>query len=200
MTKNVVALVGSYRKGGITDQTVDAVLDAARQKGARTDKIYLTEKTINFCLNCRKCCQEKPEQRRGQCVQNDDMAKLLDAIDAADAVILASPINFFTVTAVMKRFVERLMVYGYWPWQKAIPRNRIKTRNKKAVLVTSSACPAFIGQFLMTNAKILLKSCAELVGAKVVKSVYFGSVAMDEKQRLNARQLGIAMAAGRVLV
>jgi multimeric flavodoxin WrbA len=37
----VVAIIGSYRRGGITDQAVDAVLEGARAGGARTEKIYL---------------------------------------------------------------------------------------------------------------------------------------------------------------
>jgi multimeric flavodoxin WrbA len=44
------------------------------------------------------------------------MGAILDEIAASDAVVLASPMNFWTVTALMKRFIERLVCFAYWPW------------------------------------------------------------------------------------
>ena len=105
MSEKVVAIIGSYRKEGIIDQAVDAVLRAARGTGAEAEKIYLKDKQIGFCTNCRTCVQASLDEKRGQCVLKDDMGELLAQIDAADAIVLASPINFFTVTALMKRFV-----------------------------------------------------------------------------------------------
>jgi hypothetical protein len=68
----VVAILGTYRRGGITDQAVDAVLEGARAGGARTEKIYLIEQRIEFCRNCRMCCQI-PGRERGECVHQDDL-------------------------------------------------------------------------------------------------------------------------------
>lgn len=56
-----------------------------------------------------------------------------------------------TETALTKRFIERLSVYGYWPWGRPIPRMRRPEKSRNAVLVTSSACPAFLGRFLMRS-------------------------------------------------
>ena len=55
--------------------------------------------------------------RRGKCVHNDDMDEILRAVDAADAVVLAAPTNFFNVNALTRRFIERLVPYAYWPWK-----------------------------------------------------------------------------------
>ncbi len=131
---------------------------------------------------------------------DDDMEKLLTEIDGADGIILASPINDWTVTAIMKRFLERLAVYAYWPWEQPGPKLRIKTRGKKAIIVTSSACPAIIGRFLMPSARQILKAMAESIGARVIKSLYFGMVCKEEKQRLNNRQLAAAYRAAEMLV
>ena len=111
MGKKVIGSVGSYRKGRIIDSAVSAVLEGAREGGAETEKIYLIDKHIEFCTNCRTCTQEKVEGGRGQCVHNDDMEGILEEIGSADGIVLGSPINFFTVTAVMKSFVERLITY-----------------------------------------------------------------------------------------
>jgi multimeric flavodoxin WrbA len=201
MSQQVVAIVGTYRKNGITEQIVDSVLKGARDKGADTEKIFLLEKHLEFCTNCRSCCSAPRTEKRGKCVLKDDLDSILEKIDSADGLVLASPINFYTVTAVMKRFVERLIVYSYWPWEKEhAPKDRVKQLTKKAVVITSSACPAIIGKFLMPNAAQILKISAKVVGAKVVKSVYFGMVAQKENQRLSEKQIKVAEAAGALLV
>jgi multimeric flavodoxin WrbA len=200
MNKKVLAILGTYRRGGISDQIVEAVLKAAREKGAETEKIYLLDKHIEFCKNCRDCCETNPEELRGQCVLKDDMDGLLAKMDAADSLVLASPINFYTVTAIMKRFAERLTVYAYWPWEQGMPKARKQGPKKKAVVVTSSACPAFIARLLMPNATKILKDSAQILGAKVVKSIHFGTVCQTEDQKLNKRQAAIAEAAGQMIV
>ena len=198
MAVKVVGIVGSYRKGKTIDGAVSAILEGAKGKGAQTKKIYLLDKHIEFCTNCRSCTQEKVEGRRGKCVHNDDMDNILTEIDDSDAVVLGSPVNFSTVTALMKRFIERLIPYGYWPWGKALaPVNRIVKADKKAVIVTSSACPAFIGRILMPGALGTLKKAAKVMGAK---SLYFGPVAGSEDSQLSEKALRKARKAGEELV
>ena len=201
MTVKVFAIVASYRKGKTIDSAVSAILEGAKDKGAQTKKIYLLDKHIEFCTNCRSCTQKKVEDRRGKCVHNDDMENILKEIDEAGAVVLGSPVNFGTVTAIMKRFIERLIAYGYWPWGEALaPVNRIAKADKKAVIVTSSACPAFIGRILMPGALGTLKKAAKVMGAKVIKSLYFGPVARREESQLSEKALRKARKAGEELV
>jgi len=200
LAKRVVGIVGSYRKGHIIDSGVSAVLEGARQAGAETTKIYLVDKHIEFCDNCRACTQkQKTEYNRGKCVHDDDMEEILSQIDKADAVVLGCPVNFFTVTAIMKRFVERLIVFAYWPWGAKAPKPRGKTGDKKAVIIASSACPAFIARLLMHNALSVLKAAANCLGAKVVKRLYFGTIAIDRDQQLGQKALKKAHQAGRKL-
>lgn len=199
MTKKVVGIVGSYRKGHTIDSAVSAVLEGAKEMGAETRKIYLLDKHIEFCTNCRTCTQEK-DATRGKCARDDDLEEILNEIESADGVVLGSPINFFTVTAIMKRFIERLVAFAYWPWGVAAPRLRIKKPSKKAVIITSSACPAFVGRILMPNALSILKAAARSVGAKVVKKLHFGFIAGKKDQKLKEKALSKAYEAGRKLV
>lgn len=194
--KKIIAVNGSYRRNGITDQAVKAVLDAAKKNGSEVETILLTEKEIKFCTNCRLCTKEDASLKRGKCVLTDDMEGVLDKIDAADGVVLASPINFYTVTALMKQFMERLIVYAYWPWEGGAPKPRPKGKEKKAVVITSSACPAFIARILMPHATKVLKMSAGTFNAKVVKSLHFGTINKEERQKLNPSQLKMAEAAG----
>ncbi len=197
----VVGIVGSYRKGKTIDSAVTAVLEGAEAKGAETKKIYLLDEHIEFCTNCRSCMQEKVEARRGKCVHDDDMEGILAEIDEAEAVVLGSPINLGNVTAIMKRFIERLGPYFYWPWGETVaPVQRIAKLDKKAITVTSSACPGFIGRILMPGALSMLKKAARIMGAKVVKSLYFGPVCKQEDSQLSEKALLKAHKAGEELV
>ena len=201
MDVKVIGIVGSYRKGKTIDSAVSAILEGAKDNGARTNKIYLPDKHIEFCTNCRSCTQEKNEGRRGKCVHNDDMDDILTEIDDSDVIVLGSPVTFSTVTAIMKRFIERLIPYGYWPWGHALaPVIRIAKADKKAIIVTSSACPAFMGRILMPGSLGTLKKGAKVMGAKVIKSLYFGPVAGTEDSRLSDKSLRKARKAGEELV
>ena len=199
MTK-IVAIMGSYRRDGIVEQTVDAMLDSATEAGAETQKFVLADESIEFCTNCRKCTSlELGGMRRADCIFDDRMHDICEAIDQADGIILAAPINFFSVNALMKRFIERLLVYVYWPWEKPMPKPRISKLDKRAVVMTSSACPALIGRWILPNATSVMKGAARLTGAKVVRRLYFGMVCQEEHQRLSPAQVAKAKKAGRLL-
>jgi multimeric flavodoxin WrbA len=198
MAKKIIAIVGSYRKGGIIERAVEAVLQAAAEKGAETETIRLMDHPLEFCLNCRKCTQQAGPQR-GTCVQQDEMGEILDRIEASHGIVLASPVNFFGVTAVMQRFIERLLCYAFWPWGKPAPALRVKDRSLRAVLVTSSAMPAALGR-VFTRSLSSLKRAAQTLGAKTAGTLFVGAAALQEKQDLpraileKARKLGHELA------
>lgn len=197
----VTAIVGSYRKGGMIDSAVDEILAAAKDEGAAVAKVYLIDRRIEFCTNCRSCTQEGGTER-GKCPIADEMEAVLDLLDRSDAIVLASPVNLGTVTAVMKRFLERLACYAYWPWGKPSPQFRREAREKRAVLVASSAAPAFLAR-LATQVVGLLKKSARFLGARTVGVLFIGLAAqrphqkLGERARREARRLGKKLAAPR---
>lgn len=194
----ILAIVGSYRKGGAIDSAIDEILVAAADAGAEVKKEYLIERRIEYCSNCRACTQEGGTDR-GKCSIDDDMPGLLDEIDEAAAVILGSPMNVGTVTAVMKTFVERLICYAHWPWGAAAPKLRREHPDKIAVLVASSAAPSLLARWSSQLLKVL-KSGANMLGARPVGVLFIGLVAMErkpdigERARRKARRLGRKLA------
>jgi multimeric flavodoxin WrbA len=197
MGKKIIGIVGSYRKGGIIDSAVDAILMAAAERDVETEKIYLIDRHIEFCKNCRKCTQEEGLER-GACVQKDDMDAILKKIEEAGGIVIGSPVNFGGVTAVTQRFIERLLCYGYWPWGKPGPALRVKDQEKKAVVVTSSAMPSGMGRVFTSTLRSLKKAAATL-GAETIGSLYIGMAALKEKQELPAAILKRAKRLGHQL-
>lgn len=196
--KRIIAIVGTYRKNGIIDQAVNEVLASAKEAGAEISKISLLDRNIEFCGNCRACTQQQ-DIRRGGCVIGDEMCAVLDEIEQADAIVIASPVNFGTVTAVMKKFIERLVCFAYWPWGKPAPRIRDKRKARKAVVISSSAAPAILTR-LFTKINKQLKTAAGLLGAEIIGVLVMGMAAqspqqtISERQRQKARRLGKKLA------
>lgn len=194
----ILAINGSYREGGVIDQAVAIALQAVRAAGAAGEEVRLRDYPIGFCLNCRECMQRAGEQP-GQCVQADGMVALIDKIEAADGFILASPTNFGTVTAVFKRFMERLAVYGYWPWGQPGPKMRKPRSTKKAVLLTSCAAPGLLGRLFFSTGK-QLKSTARTIGAEIVGTAVIGLSAQTPQAHLSERARHRAAILGRRLL
>ena len=108
--KRILVINGSYREGGVTDRLIALVLEQMPAAGVETEVIELRDYPLEFCLNCRECMQQ-PGITPGKCVLDDGMTALVARIEAADAYILAAPTNFGSISAVFKRFMERLAVY-----------------------------------------------------------------------------------------
>lgn len=198
MSKKIVAIVGSYRKNGTIDTTVEAIMAGAREKGAKTHTIYLTEQHVEFCTNCRTCSQT-PGPERGKCPQKDDLEAMLTEIEGADAVVLASPVNCGNVTALYRRFLERTLGCAYWPWGQAAPTTRSAVRTLKAVLVASSAMPGIMIPFF-TGASSTLRRSAKILGAQTVGTMWIGLAAGRKHHPISPRILERARRMGMKLV
>lgn len=121
MSKKVLVLSASPRKGGNSDLLCDQFMLGAREAGNQTEKINLQDRKINFCLGCMDC-----QSNGGVCVQNDDMAEILDKMVQADVLVMATPIYFYNMDAQLKVLIDRTC-----PQYTSIS-------NKKAYLIATS--------------------------------------------------------------
>jgi multimeric flavodoxin WrbA len=124
MPKKAIILIGSPRKGGNTDRLCDEFIRGARESGHIAHKVYLKDKTIGHCLGCFAC-----RAGDGGCVQNDDMGEVYEGMKAADVIVYASPVYFYTWTSLMKTVVDRTV---------AIER---ALQNKTFYLISAGAAP-----------------------------------------------------------
>lgn len=102
MSKKILVLCGSPRKHGNTDLLSDAFLKGASEAGFEAEKIYIRDKQINGCMGCSVC-----QKNGGSCVQKDDMAEIYKKMTAADIIVLASPVYFYTWSSQMKTLLDR---------------------------------------------------------------------------------------------
>ncbi len=100
MSKQIVILKGSPRERGNSNVLADRVANGAKESGAQVESFYLHGMDIRPCDGCDFC------RDAGICAVNDDMQMLYPKLLAADAVVLASPIYWFTVCAQTKVFMD----------------------------------------------------------------------------------------------
>jgi multimeric flavodoxin WrbA len=102
MNKKVLVLSSSPRRGGNSDLLCDRFASGAREAGHHAEKIFLKDKNIHYCAGCGACLNGgKP------CPQQDDMAEILDKMIAADVIVMATPVYFYTMCGQMKTLIDR---------------------------------------------------------------------------------------------
>ena len=100
--KNVLILAGSPRKKGNSAALCRMFAQGAEEAGSKVETIFLRDKKIGFCLACYHC-----RDHGGVCAIKDDMAEILDKMNAADVIVMASPVYFYSVDAQMKALIDR---------------------------------------------------------------------------------------------
>lgn len=97
----ILGIYGSPRPGGNTDRMLDAFLEGAREAGAEVETVYARKLTMQGCIGCGGC------DETGQCVVQDDMQKVYELLEAAEGIVLASPVYFYNVTGQVKLLIDR---------------------------------------------------------------------------------------------
>lgn len=102
MSKKILILSGSPRKGGNSDTLCDQFMAGALDAGHDVEKIFVSGKKIAYCKACYYC-----QKSGGKCSINDDMTDILDKIIKADVLVFASPVYFYAINAQIKTVLDR---------------------------------------------------------------------------------------------
>ncbi|MBP1909203.1 flavodoxin family protein [Methanolobus bombayensis] len=101
MSKNVLILSASPRKGGNSDLLCDQFMRGAAEAGNKAEKIFVRDKKIAYCTGCGTCFGTK------KCSIKDDMTNVLDKMVAADVIVMAIPVYFYTMNGQLKTLIDR---------------------------------------------------------------------------------------------
>ena len=113
MGKNILILKGSPRERGNSSVLAEQVAAGARAAGAEVESIYLHGLDIRPCDACDLCAHQET-----RCVIEDDMQALYPKIESADAIVLATPVYWFTISAQMKLCIDRWYGFQSTNWQE----------------------------------------------------------------------------------
>ena len=103
----VVAICGSPRPRGNTATLIEALLEEAREAGAKTTRFDPARMRIQDC-NAGDECLVSPE---APCKLDDDMAEIYAALRRADAWIFGTPVYHANVTGTLKRVIDRMYAF-----------------------------------------------------------------------------------------
>jgi len=102
----IVTLLGSPRNNGNSATIARHLLKTATELGAESRTFELNRLSYRGCQACYAC-----KKGRDACVLNDDLTEVLAAVQAADVVVLASPVYYGDITMQLKGFIDRSYSY-----------------------------------------------------------------------------------------
>ncbi len=133
---------GNPRKTGYVQAFTDLFLEGARSAEADICDVDLTTKHITPCEGCYHCWIAEP----GQCIHQDDMNDLLQEFIAADVVVCATPLYYYSMSSRLQTFFERtlpLTQAGLDEMPNGLFRNQTRFpeqwRNKKLIFLVIGA-------------------------------------------------------------
>jgi multimeric flavodoxin WrbA len=106
----VLGIAGSPRRHGNSEQLLDACLAGVTEAGGSAEKIPVVEYRLKPCNGCNAC------SLTGECVLVDRMEELYPKLESAGAIVVASPIFFATVPAVLKALYDRCQPFWARRW------------------------------------------------------------------------------------
>jgi multimeric flavodoxin WrbA len=107
----ILGIAGSPRKNN-TEAMLSTALDAAAERGVETRFVSLAGKRIEPCLGCYRCAEGGNDAYFCQRHKDkDDMHAIYASICEADALLIASPVYFGTVSGQIKVMMDRFMPF-----------------------------------------------------------------------------------------
>jgi len=100
---SVLGICGSPHPKGNTAYALHHALRVVEEEGVSTRYIALHELDIQACEGCFHC-------RSGQCVHDDDMGMVIEALQACDSLLLASPVYMGMITGQLKTMIDRTVI------------------------------------------------------------------------------------------
>jgi multimeric flavodoxin WrbA len=108
----ILAINGSHRgRRGLTHTLLEEIRQGVEEAGGQWEEAVLADHTILQCLGCEVCHTEKSYLR---CVleEKDDVKAIQEKMAGADIIIFATPVYVFTMTGLLKKFLDRINATG----------------------------------------------------------------------------------------
>jgi multimeric flavodoxin WrbA len=175
----VLGILGSPRVKGICSTLLQQALDGAERQGATVQRVDLIKKNIQHCMGCCKCLFDDPSLAIGRCPLKDDMAALLEDYIRADGYVLASPVYDGSVTALMKKFIERKIALSHRPADAhaTIGASRVPSGfRKKAAMIVTGNCSDEYRELMGDPCFELMEGHLMIEQVETIDKFYVGSV------------------------
>lgn len=184
--RKIVIVMGSPRRNGNSTTLAERVAEGAKSVGGEVESYHLHDMNINPCDACDVCLEET----EAGCIIDDDMKDLYPKLHEANALVIASPIYWFTVSAQTKLFIDRCYALD-------TPQgNALKGKRIGIILTYGDSDPFNSGA---VNALRTFQDIFNHIGADIVGMVY-GSASDPGEIKSNNTLMDEAYQLGKKLV
>ncbi len=180
--------MGSPRIKGNTDLLLDEALKGAQSQRAKTEGLIVDKLKIAPCREYYGCLRD------GNCVIRDDMDDIYPKLLGADAIIIASPIFFYGLTAQLKALVDRSQ--ALWA-RKYILKQHLPDYGRKGAFI---AVGATSGERLFDGSILTVKYFFQTIGVTYVDELLIRGVDKRGEIKEHPKALSDAFELGRRLV
>jgi len=184
-TKKVLIVMASPRARSNSSALAAEAGRGAEEAGAEVRTVRLARMRLAPCLACDGCLRPGAKG----CVQTDDLKALHDDIKAADALLIATPVYWFTMSGQAKLFMDRLYSFGARKYRD------LKGKRIGLVLASGDAGARESGAI---NAMRSFQDAFAYLKAPIAGIVYAGGLAAGAAKR-NKALMKEAYALGRSL-
>ena len=150
----ILVITGSPRKNGNSNTLADNFIKGAQEAGHNVVRFDSAFKNVHPCIACNKCGMN------GQCVFKDDFEFIRDNIVDADAVIFATPMYYFGISAQIKAVIDRFYAIN----------GQIHTPKKSALIMTYADTSSKEAQPIISHYETLLNYLGWSDSGKVIAS------------------------------
>ncbi|PIQ89113.1 MAG: NADPH-dependent FMN reductase [Candidatus Omnitrophica bacterium CG11_big_fil_rev_8_21_14_0_20_42_13] len=164
----ILGISGSPRLEGNTDLLLENSLEGARSRGAETEKVILNNLKFSPCQECADMLNN------GNCKVKDDIQQVYQKVLKADAVIIASPIFFGSLSAQTKMMIDRFQCA--WRGKYLFNTDIFASKKRIGAFISVEASER---QDFFDNAKAVIKNFFSVINA-VYKEEFF-CAGLDEK-------------------
>ena len=98
----VLIINGSPRMNGNTTVAVNEMVKVFEKEGVETEVVRIGTMVVRGCIACGTCF------KKGQCVFDDVVNELAPKFEAADGLVVASPVYYASANATISACLDRL--------------------------------------------------------------------------------------------
>lgn len=102
MSKKVLVITSSFRKGGNSNTLAERFANGAKEARNEVEVISLEDKTIGFCKGCLACGKTQ------KCVIQDDAIAIAEKMKEAEVIAFASPVYYYSISGQLKTMLDRV--------------------------------------------------------------------------------------------
>lgn len=187
----ILGIKGSPRKRANTTALLEQLLAGAQAEGAKSQVITPWKMQIEPCVACEGCHKD------GHCIVKDDFQLVYDLILDCDALVLATPIYFGTVSAQVKPLIDRCECF--WAMRDvvkaAMPPGPAGGQRKGVLIATAGQDLEHMFDGVRLTFEFLMRS----LQGKVYAELLYGGYDDQDAIRKNPTAMGRAYQVGRRL-